>query len=300
MSEPPPPDSRHESGLKTGRMHPLDWARWSGAHDDVEDAMNASLRRRRRQRKVWSSVAAACAVALLSIGWWPEAAVQPVSPPAFVLAPPNQTLPDGSTVEFGAGAKIAVEFSPEFRRVVLSGGSAHFEVTENPSRPFLVEAGGVVVRAVGTAFEVRVENEAVDVLVTKGRVAVNSSRVLADGSNDVFLDVGDELRLATESDAEVLEEPVVRRLTSSEMERRQTWRVPQLQLDRTPLAEVIGVINGYSDTELVLADPALGKLELSGRLRANNVSALLQILHSSYAVAADTTDQGSIVLRKIH
>jgi transmembrane sensor len=61
------------------------------------------------------------------------------------------------------------------RRVILQRGEAHFEVTKNPQRPFLVTAAGIDIRAVGTAFGVQLGTTAVEVLVTEGRVSVEKS-----------------------------------------------------------------------------------------------------------------------------
>jgi len=60
--------------------------------------------------------------------------------------------------------------------VRLVRGEAHFTVAKNPARPFIVEAGGVAVRAVGTAFDVRHADGAIEVLVTEGKVHVRAAR----------------------------------------------------------------------------------------------------------------------------
>ena len=62
-------------------------------------------------------------------------------------------------------------------------GEAYFTVAKNPGRPFVVAAGGVGVRAVGTAFNVRLDSDAVEVLVTEGRVQVSRSGFDDEGSS---------------------------------------------------------------------------------------------------------------------
>ena len=54
----------------------------------------------------------------------------------------------------------------------LVRGEAHFVVAADASRPFVVSAGAVSVRAVGTEFVVRYSAREIGVLVTEGRVAV--------------------------------------------------------------------------------------------------------------------------------
>jgi transmembrane sensor len=83
----------------------------------------------------------------------------------------SHALPDGSLVELKEGSRIAVDFSAEQRQVRLVG-EAHFQVARDAARPFVVNAQGVMVRAVGTAFSVRVDSDEVQVLVTHGSVHV--------------------------------------------------------------------------------------------------------------------------------
>src|SRR5437660_1453063 len=72
---------------------------------------------------------------------------------AVVLRPEKQILADGSVVELKSGAEIAVDFTGAYRRVALKRGEAHFQVAHQ-SRPFVVTAGPIEFRAVGTAFAV--------------------------------------------------------------------------------------------------------------------------------------------------
>ena len=131
----------------------------------------AAAQRRRPYLIAAAGVAAAAALffAFLPLSSPPKAAFSAV---AAVVRPNLETLPDGSTVELNAGAEIAVNFTPERRSVRLVRGEAFFSVTKDATRPFVVSASGVEVRAVGTAFAVRCDTEGVGVLVTEGRVAV--------------------------------------------------------------------------------------------------------------------------------
>jgi transmembrane sensor len=65
----------------------------------------------------------------------------------------RHVLEDGSTVELNVGAQVEVFFTENERRVKLTAGEAHFSVTKNPERPFIVDVKGAEVRAIGTAFD---------------------------------------------------------------------------------------------------------------------------------------------------
>jgi transmembrane sensor len=64
-------------------------------------------------------------------------------------------LPDGSRITLDADSVLNVQMLPDRRSLQLARGEAYFEVAKDAARPFLVRAGGAVVRAVGTAFDVR-------------------------------------------------------------------------------------------------------------------------------------------------
>ena len=85
----------------------------------------------------------------------------------------NVLLPDGSVVGLNTNSVVEIVYSAAERRIRLTRGEAFFTVAKNPNRPFWVEADGVSVRAVGTAFDVRDRPDAIEVLVREGKVQVH-------------------------------------------------------------------------------------------------------------------------------
>ncbi len=136
-------------------------------------AARAQLRRRGRLKGAFVGASFAATVALV----WIFPPTHFSSAPAVVTSSVTprsnvQSLPDGSTIELNADAEIAIDYSATQRAIRLVSGEALFAVQKDPSRPFAVTAGGVVDRAVGTAFAVRHAFAAVSVIVTEGQVAV--------------------------------------------------------------------------------------------------------------------------------
>ncbi len=81
-------------------------------------------------------------------------------------------LADGSVVSVGANTRLQVDYSRDLRRVHLERGEAMFAVEKDASRPFIVDAGGAAVRAVGTRFGVDRRERSVRITVAEGEVAV--------------------------------------------------------------------------------------------------------------------------------
>ena len=82
----------------------------------------------------------------------------------------RRVLEDGSVAELKEGAEVEVHYSAAQRRLTLLRGEARFIVQKDAGRPFLVDAGGVAVRAVGTAFNVSLLRQTVEVVVTEGQI----------------------------------------------------------------------------------------------------------------------------------
>jgi transmembrane sensor len=221
-------------------------------------------------------------------------------------------LTDGSVVELKEGAAMDVDFSPQARRVVLQRGEAHFQVVKNEAIPFVVAVRGVEVRAVGTAFAVSSETASVEVIVTEGRVAVEDknndattrSTELNAGRNQraaawkpqpvapIVVDAGNSITVAPAATA-----PRVTAVSPAQLQQRLAWRVPRIEFSGTPLAEAIPMFNAHSAVQISLGEPSLGRLLLSGILRADNVDALVRLLEANYEVSADRSDD-TIVLRR--
>ncbi len=219
-------------------------------------------------------------------------------------------LADGSVAELNGDTQLDVRFSAGERRVTLRRGEAHFSVTRNPARPFVVEAQGVAVRAIGTAFNVRLDAESVEVLVTQGRVEVAPAMAAA-ARRDAPAELvpGGALLAANErvsvtvaraaGPATVAVPPAVEKVAPEMIREALAWQGPRLVFNETPLAEVVAQFNRRNAVQIELARPELGTLPIGGSFRAENVDAFVRLLTSGGDLAADRPAPGRIVLRSV-
>ncbi|QGZ38073.1 FecR family protein [Pseudoduganella flava] len=191
-------------------------------------------------------------------------------------------LADQSAVSINSGSAVEVRLSDAQRRVMLTRGEAWFEVAKDAARPFIVEAGDVRVRAVGTAFSVRRHAQGADVLVTEGVVEVWANQGTTPKKR---VAAGELARVSDAAEIAVAADP-------AEVERRLAWREGRLVFHNVPLADAVADFNRYNARQLVVADPALRMKPLVGRYRvdqpeefANDVQALLRV---PVAIGADT------------
>ena len=257
------------------------------------EALAVSRRRRRRNR--WVATTTAAVVMLLGFGtfYWmrPGPVVAPAGTLARVLIPSRQTLPDGTVVDLKESARIALDYSPSMRRVALLSGEAHFDVTPDAARPFVVSAAGVEVRAVGTAFAVYRRDAAIEVMVTHGKVAVE--KAVAERAADTApvplasLEAG---RMAVVEVTASVATSEVRAIGPDELGRRLAWRSPRLEFSRTPLSEAVELMNRHTPPDtprLAVSGPAVGTLRISGIFRADNAEAFVLLLEGTLDVKAE-------------
>ncbi|MCD2324412.1 FecR domain-containing protein [Sphingomonas sp. IC-56] len=210
-------------------------------------------------------------------------------------------LADGSRLSLDADSVVRVRLLKERRELTLVRGRAKFDVAKDPLRPFAVTVGPRMVVATGTSFSVEMRREQMRVVLYEGRVAVldtagerprpDHKRVnaLAQGSAEMILTPGRELvaPLRRIGDA---------RVTSADPVRSLAWESGQLSFDDEPLASAVAQVNRYARERIVIGDPRLADVRISGFFTAGDTGAFLDAL--AELSPARARRQGSeIVLR---
>lgn len=260
-----------------------------------------------RRWMVWPAlVAAALTLAFVSLQWRSSRVEEAGHHHAIIHpGPERMTLEDGSIVELNAGAKISVKFTPEERRVLLEWGEAHFTVAKNPARPFIVSADKFAVRAVGTAFSVQLNQQAVSVLVTEGKVRLDESQPATGHAGEApreisHLVAGQQAIMSTivpETTKDV--SPMqIREVTPAEIERALSWQGLRLEFVEMPLHDVAEEFNRYNQRKLVIGDDLTGAMLVQGKFRADNVDAFVRLLDLGFGVTS-TPRGNEIVLRRV-
>lgn len=170
-------------------------------------------------------------------------------------------LPDGSVASINTSSRLAVTMKEGPQRIVrLEEGEAWFQVAHDRARPFIVEAGNIRVRAVGTAFSVRRRDNGADVLVTEGVVETwvvgrEAQRThIAAGARGFVSDAAPKVEVANAPEA---------------VDRALAWRTGEIALNGESLAYAVEEINRYNRKQIVIDDPALKKETLVGYFRTN-------------------------------
>lgn len=322
---------RREAGLSAGEED--EFARWLTADPRHADAMaryerawgnldrprlsgqvgqfleRLQRRRRRRHSIRLASLAMIVVMTLTTVFWMRTSRDQGASEGVLVLAPEKRVLDDGSVLELKSGAKVRIEFNAARRQIVLEQGEVHFQVVHQAGRPFYVVAGEVEFRAVGTAFTVQMEPAALALIVTHGTVAVEETGLSEPGETQeaspalparaprVLVTAGRRVVVPREFTAQetALKETS---LPAEEISEILSWRIPRLEFTETPLRKAVDLLNQYNTVKLVIEDPGLAELRVSGLFRADRVETFVRLLETNFGVLAARTEPG-IVLRRL-
>jgi transmembrane sensor len=281
-------DSRTEADVEA-------WLRW--CHDDEQnlaayeslqrdwrdlDALKPApvARNTRRFKIAWALAAGVAALALtFSIGH-----ERSRSPAAVAAAVSNRsaTLPDGSKMILGAQSQVNLDFSGATRKLDLSSGEAYFKVKHDRLRPFIVQAGEVSVKAVGTAFDVRRQDNDIVVTVEEGIVEVAGDRETWRAGAGYQLRYSNRHRtasIATVNPAVAL-----------------AWRSGELAYVREPLGSVIEDLNRYAAQRIVIDDPDIAELPFTGTAFASSLDDWLAGIEAAYPVTVRHSATDEIVL----
>lgn len=285
-------------------------AEWRPEHSakpnpDLLDRPVPSRHRRRIVRWIWSVGLAAC-VAMAAVFWVmlprsPQPDAIRLAAGAAAQGYEWHRLEDGSVIELNRGAQASVHFDRRTRWVELERGEAHFTIAKD-GRPFVVTAGGVLVQAVGTVFNVRIEDDAVDVLVTEGKVKVGASIVGKKGRKlvepeSLLAELNAGHRSVVGISNQKPETNVVS-VTSEEIERELSWLEALLDFRDEPLSSIVMEFNRRNSRKIVIEDPAISDIRLTAAIRPHNIEGLVELLELTTPVRAKSVDDNIVVLSR--
>jgi len=274
----------------------------TGKPASAEGESTPTERWRRRIRRT-ASVAAVIVIALAVSWMWRGAG--PTDYRTAVGEQNSFVLSDGSVVTLNTQSEIRVRFTSKHRDITLVGGEALFDVARDIDRLFRVSADGADIRAVGTRFNVRNRERGTTITVLEGIVEVilinatpgetQDNPSPTDGgssgpSNPVELTVGQMAKVDRQSGQVAVAE--------ADIEQATAWRERRLVFESRTLREVIDEFNLYNETPMIIGDPALDRLQISGAFNADDHDSFILFLEETGLATAQTDPSGRTTLQR--
>lgn len=256
-------------------------------HAAWEDAKRgATPEEPERRIPVWATLAAAALViGVTSLGgyWWTS---RPDDYRTAIGERRVVTLADGSRLSLDASSEVTVRYQSHARALHLLKGQARFDVAHDKSRPFSVVAGNQKVIATGTAFNIDMAGSNVLVTLIEGHVVVQDE-------NSTLLHPL-ELHAGQQMTARPAAKPQIAQVN---LQRVTAWTVGHVMFDDEPLSSVVERINRYGGTQIVIDDPQVGAMKISGVFNTGDVSGFVDIVTHYLPVRAVSEDPHTIALQ---
>ncbi|HEX6859960.1 MAG TPA: FecR domain-containing protein [Caulobacteraceae bacterium] len=189
-------------------------------------------------------------------------------------------LPDGSTVTLNTASEVIVDYTGDKRTVRLTRGEALFDVATGAA-PFVVEAGGVRLRARKANFNVRQrEGRQVEVLVCDGVVNLDGGGKIA------------RLPKATLAYARPAAPVSARAVDGDDVSRKLAWREGMIAFHGETLAEAAGEFARYSGDRILIDDPEVARRTVVGLFVANDPQGFAKAVATSFGLELHDAPEG--------
>ena len=194
-------------------------------------------------------------------------------------------LADGTQIELNTATTLRTAVQGQVREVWLDQGEVYFEVVHDATRPFVVHVGSRTLTDLGTKFSVRRNGDHVEVAVVSGRVQLENEPV-ATTSMPVTLARGD-IATVHGTSTSVLPNSI------DKVDDLLSWRHGLLVFDQSNLADAASEFNRYSRKKLIITDPTIARMRISGRFESNNLDGFTRLLRLAYGL--NVADEGAVV-----
>lgn len=180
-------------------------------------------------------------------------------------------LSDGSRIVLDSGSELSYpkKFTGRMRDVLLKG-EGYFEVAPDKEKPFVVHAGGAVIRVLGTRFDVRAweRNRRVVVAVAEGRVSFGSEN--CGDQEKVILTRNQESELTGNGKPDTPREADVEKILG--------WMHDRIEFENAPLGEVLFQVERWYGIRFTLADSSAADERVSVSIQKKSIGDVLELI----------------------
>jgi transmembrane sensor len=189
-------------------------------------------------------------------------------------------LSDASLVTLNENSQFEYpeNFRDETRQVILTG-EAFFKITEDPSKPFIIQVGEATVTVLGTSFNIRA-NEKMDTIT----VFVESGKVrFAFGKKELILTTGEKGVLYTN-------ESILEIAPRETIGMDQFWRTKRLRFSGEKLTDVVNILSAAYGQKIKLKNDNLKTCSINAKFESDSLKDVLEIIALTLDLKMETID----------
>jgi ferric-dicitrate binding protein FerR (iron transport regulator) len=182
----------------------------------------------------------------------------------------TDTLADGSVITLNKNSSITYpdRFTGDSREITLAKGEAFFEIAPDKTKPFLIHINDVVVKVVGTSFNIKKQDTLTKVIVETGVVQVIRKKIV--------------IRLKPTETAEI--DRRSGRITKGVAADRlyNFYRTNLLVADNTPLWRVVQILNDAYNANITIADKRIANRPISTTFIIGSLEDNLSVIRETF------------------
>lgn len=193
-------------------------------------------------------------------------------------------LPDGSKVLINKNSEISYTIKDDLREVKLKG-EAYFEVVHNDAQPFVIDVEGVLIKDIGTEFNVRTlpGGDIVEVKVDGGEV-----QFYTENNEGLKLIKGEKAHYSKTSKK-------FTKVSTDMFDNTSSYRSKIFNFKKTQLKEVIDLLNEVYMTDIRIGDSKLANCPYTGSFNNESVERIVEILQATFDLNVEKVD-GAYIL----
>jgi transmembrane sensor len=180
----------------------------------------------------------------------------------------QDTLPDGSTAFLNKKSQLTYEYNPrEKTRKVKLEGEAFFSVKHEEENPFVIEAEDVLVRDIGTEFNLKAypDKDTIEIIVTQGEVQfytlLDSGLNLQAGQKAIYSKRNKAFYRVDKPDTNAL-----------------AYKTKVFSFNNTDLRSVVNLLNEVYDSKIILASEKIYSCRLTASFKEDNASIIAEVI----------------------
>lgn len=193
------------------------------------------------------------------------------------------TLSDGSEITMNTNTALSVNVNGQQRHIHLVAGEAYFKVAPDPQRPFIVATELGETQALGTAFDVKVNEGDTDVAVHEHAVKITTQG-------------GKVLDQLTAGQHAVYTGEMISPIEPINLQRGMAWRKQRMVFEDRPLAEVAAELERYRPGRILIMDDSIKNLRMTGVFGIEDTDIALRSIELSLPVKVSKFTNKLVVL----
>jgi transmembrane sensor len=231
---------------------------------------------------------AAGIVILMGVGYFTYQWITPSTQTLAVVSDSvtvQDTLPDGSTAFLNKKSELTYKYNPreKTRKVVLKG-EAYFSVKHEEENPFVIEADEILVRDIGTEFNLKAypDKDTIEIIVTSGEVQfytlLDSGLNLQAGEKAIYSKRNKKFYRIDKPDTNEL-----------------AYKTKVFSFNNTDLRSVVNLLNEVYSSKIKLANEKLYNCRLTANFKEDNASIIAEVIAETMGLTLTRVDDEIIL-----